>query len=93
MKLFAVVSTSTSTLNKALYSLLTVISVTIPSLLAAVFPRLGAVIRYTFTADFRDRLVELYKERIVDVNFRDRLQKLYKLRNALANKRQGTTQK
>jgi len=93
MKLFAVISTSTTTLNKALYSLLTVISVTIPSLLAAVFPRLGAVIRYTFTVDFRDRLAQLYKERIVDVNLRDRLQKLYKLRNALANKRQGTTQK
>jgi anaerobic C4-dicarboxylate transporter len=93
MKLFAVVSTSTSTLNKALYSLLTVISVTIPSLLAAVFPRLGAVVRYTFTADFRDRLIGLYKERLTKVDLRNRIQKLYKLRNALANKRQGTTQK
>jgi len=51
------------------------------------------VIRYTFTADFRDRLIGLYKERIAEVNLRDRLQRLYKIRNALANKRQGTTQK
>jgi hypothetical protein len=51
------------------------------------------VVRYTFTADFKDRLIELYKERIVEIDLRDRLQKLYKLRNALANKRQGTTQK
>jgi anaerobic C4-dicarboxylate transporter len=86
MKLFAVVSNTTSTLNKALYSFLTVISVTIPSLLAALFPRLGAVIRYTFTADFKDRLIELYKERIVDVNLRDRMKKLNKIRTALANK-------
>jgi hypothetical protein len=51
-----------------------------------VFPRLGAVIRYTFTVDFRDRLIGLYKERLAEVNLRDRLQKLYKLRTALLNK-------
>jgi hypothetical protein len=43
------------------------------------------VIRYTFTVDFRDRLIGLYKERLAEVNLRDRLQKLYKLRNVIAN--------
>ena len=57
------------------------------------YPRLGAVIRYTFTADFRDRLIGLYKERIAEADLRSRLQKLNKIRNALANKRQGTTKK
>jgi hypothetical protein len=76
-----------------MYKVFSVISDTISSLVSAVVPRLGAVIRYTFTADFKDRLIELYKERIVDVNLRDRMQSLYKLRDALANKRQGTTKK
>jgi hypothetical protein len=76
-----------------MYKVFSLISATISSLIPAVFPRLGAVIRYTFTADFKDRLIGLYKERIAKADFRERLQKLYKLRNALANKRQGTTQK
>ena len=88
-----VASTTISTLNKQMYKVFSLISATISSLIPAVFPRLGAVIRYTFTADFKDRLIELYKERIVDVNLRDRMQSLYKLRDALANKRQGTTKK
>jgi hypothetical protein len=69
-----------------MYKVFSIISATIASLIPAVFPRLGAVIRYTFTVDFRDRLIGLYKERIAEVNLRDRMQKLNKLRTALANK-------
>jgi hypothetical protein len=93
MKLFAVVSNVTPTLNKALYRVLTVISVTISSLLAAVFYRLGAVVRYTFTADTRDRLTKLYKERVEVINLKERLQMVYKVRTELANKRQKKAEK
>jgi len=68
-----------------MYKVFSVISATISTLLAAVFPVLGAVVRYTFRADFRDRLIGLYKERVALANLRDRLQKLYKLRTALVN--------
>ena len=69
-----------------MYKVFSIISATISSLIPAVFPRLGAVIRYTFTADFKDRLIGLYKERIAEVNLRDRMQKINKLRTALVNK-------
>ena len=69
-----------------MYKVFSIISATISSLIVAVFPRLGAVIRYTFTADFRDRLIGLYKERLAEANLRDRLQKLNKIRTALVNK-------
>jgi hypothetical protein len=63
-KLFVVVSTTISSLNKQMYKVFSIISATISTLIPAVFPRLGAVIRYTFTVDFRDRLIDVYKERI-----------------------------
>jgi hypothetical protein len=76
-----------------MYKVFSVISATISTLLTAVFPRLGAVVRYTFTVDFRDRLIALYKERVAEVNVRDRLQKLYKLRNILANSKNDKASK
>ena len=85
-KLLQVGSTTISTLNKQMYKVFSIISATISLLIPAVFPRLGAVVRYTFTVDFRDRLIGLYKERIAEVNLRDRMQKLNKLRTALVNK-------
>jgi hypothetical protein len=68
-----------------MYKVFSIISATIASLIPAVFPRLGAAIRYTFTVDFRDRLIDVYKERIALINLRDRLQKVYKLRDVLVN--------
>jgi hypothetical protein len=62
-----------------------VISATIATLVREFFPKLGAVIRYTFTVDFRDRVTELYKERLSVVQFKDRLVDLYKQRSVLAN--------
>ena len=76
-----------------MYKVFSVISATISSLIPAVFPRLGAVIRYTFTADFKDRLIDVYKDRVTEIDFKKRMQKLYKLRDVLANKRQDKAQK
>jgi hypothetical protein len=61
------------------------ISATIATIVYEFFPKLGAMVRYTFTVDFRDRVTELYKERLSVVQFKDRLVDLYKQRNVLAN--------
>ena len=84
-KIFSITSHATVTLNKQIGMVFSVISATIATLVYAVFPRLGAIVRYTFTADFRDRVTELYKERLSVVQFRDRLIALYKQRSVLAN--------
>jgi hypothetical protein len=68
-----------------MYRTFTLVSATIVTLVAAYFNRLGAVVRYTFTVDFRDRVTELYKERLSVVQFKDRLVDLYKQRTVLAN--------
>lgn len=67
-KYFTVISTSTTTLIRSISVTFTVISATIATLLSAVFPKLGAVIRYTFTADMRDNLIQLFKQRNVRAN-------------------------
>ena len=78
-------STTTASIFKQISVTLAVISATIATLVREFFPKLGAVIRYTFTVDFRDRVTELYKERLSVVQFKERLVDLYKQRNVLAN--------
>jgi len=62
-KLLSVVSTPTISIRKALASVLTVTVNCIVSLIAAVFPRLGTVERYTFIINTRDRAFKLFKIR------------------------------
>lgn len=92
-KIMAIISNVTLTINKYISIALSVISATIASILAIVFPVLGAVVRYTFIADTRDRLTKLYKDRVEIIDFKNRLQKLYKVRTEIANKRQDKAQK
>jgi hypothetical protein len=92
-KIMAIISNVTLTIKRYISIALSVISATITTLLAVLYPIIGAVSRYTFVADFKDRLIEIYKERNAVVNLRDRMQNLYKLRNVLANKRQQKADK
>lgn len=92
-KIMAIISTVTLTIKRSISIALSVISATIASILAIVFPVLGAVVRYTFIVDARDRLTKLYKDRLEIIDFRNRLQKLYKIRTEIANKRQDKAQK
>jgi len=64
-KTILIASNTIVQINKAISVTFNVISVTIVSILSSVFQRLGAVVRYTFTADFRSRLIGLYKIRSV----------------------------
>jgi hypothetical protein len=67
-KYLTVVSTNTTTLIRSINVTLKAFSATISTLVFAVFPKLGAVIRYTFTADMRDNLIQLFKQRNVRAN-------------------------
>jgi hypothetical protein len=69
-KLLSVVSTNTTTLQKSIYTVLSVISNSIVSLLVALFPKLGAVVRYTFIINTKDRLIKLFKIRSLLANKR-----------------------
>jgi hypothetical protein len=67
-KILSVVSTATTTLNKQMYVVFSIISATIASVIVAVFERLGAVTRYTFIIDMKDRLAKAskYREILMD---------------------------
>jgi hypothetical protein len=60
-----VISVTIPSLTKQMYKVLSVISATIATLLKNVFPALGAVARYTFRINIRDRLINLFKVREV----------------------------
>ena len=68
-----------------MYKVFSIISATISTLIPAVFPRLGAVVRYTFTADFRNTVIQVFKERLIELNPRKRIQNLVKLRDILVD--------
>jgi hypothetical protein len=68
----SVVSTPTISIAKALASVLTVTVNVIVSLIAAVFPRLGTVERYTFIINTRDRVLNLFKIRTELANQRQK---------------------
>ena len=84
-KLFFIVSNTTTGLFKQMYATFNIISATIASLTAAVFPVLGAVVRYTFIADFKERVTSLYKSRVELADSRKRSKADYKNRNVIIN--------
>lgn len=67
-KTLAVLSTTTIAINKKMSIIFSVISATITTLILAFLPKLGAVVRYTFTANMRDSLIQLFKQRNVRAN-------------------------
>ena len=67
-KYLTVISTNTTTLIRSISVTLKAFSATITTLIFAVFPKLGAVVRYTFTADMRNDLIQLFKQRNVRAN-------------------------
>lgn len=71
-KLLSVVSTPIISIKKALASVLTVTVNCIISLIAAVFPRLGTVERYTFIINTKDRLLKVFKIRTELANQRQK---------------------
>ena len=66
--LLSVTKTTVSSIKKAISLTFSAGSATIASLIAGLIPRLGAVSRYTFTANMRDTLIQLFKQRNVRAN-------------------------
>ena len=67
-KLLSVISVTSSSFVRGIAITIKATSVTIASLFIAFLPKLGAVVRYTFTANMRDSLIQLFKQRNVRAN-------------------------
>jgi hypothetical protein len=66
--MMVVLSHAYVSINKGLAISLTVLSNTITTLIAGFISRFGAAVRFTFLANAKDRMVELYKKRSVLAN-------------------------
>ena len=91
-KVLTVSSQTIFTINKQIGKIFSVISVTISSIPSSLFPRLGAVVRFTFVADVRDRSSKLFKSRLVE-KVTDRAVKLFKIRNLFSNSKKTNIKK
>ena len=67
-KIIAALVSTSIVIQRNFTTVLSVISVTINSIIVSVFQKLGASERYTFLADTRDRLAQLFKIRNVLAN-------------------------